>query len=156
MFEAIAWVFLGIAFICAIVVAIDLMRHPQKMGIMNIVWPVTALYGSVFALRAYFRYGRRKAKDLQKPMSEEEHKKMMKDAKEHPKPNQIGVAASPCGAGCTLGDIVADFIIFGFALTLWARTFGRALSLITFWRDARDRLSILHHRPHAWTVAVPT
>lgn len=119
MFETIAWISLGIAFFCAIVIAIDVGRHPQKMGIMNIVWPVTALYGSVFALSGYFRYGRKKAKDAQRGMSEEEHKKMMQEAKEHPKPSQISVAASHCGAGCTLGDIVADFAVFGFALTLW-------------------------------------
>ncbi len=119
MFETIAWISLGIAFFCSIVIAVDLARHPQKMGVMNIVWPVTALYGSVFALWAYFRYGRKKATDLQKPMSEEEHKKMMKEAKEHPKARQIGVAASHCGAGCTLGDIIADFTILGFAITLF-------------------------------------
>lgn len=73
----------------------------------------------MFALWAYFRYGRKKAKDLQKSMPEAERKKMMKEAKEHPKPSQIGVAASHCGAGCTLGDIIADFTIFGFGLTLF-------------------------------------
>jgi hypothetical protein len=30
---------LGIAFFCAIVIAIDEIRHPQKMWIMNLVWP---------------------------------------------------------------------------------------------------------------------
>ena len=119
MFETIAWISLGIAFFCSIVIAVDVVRHPQKMGVMNIVWPVTALYGSVFALWAYFRIGRKKAKDAQQEMSEEQHKRMMKEAKEHPKPSQTGVAASHCGAGCTLGDIVADFAVFGFALTLW-------------------------------------
>ncbi len=39
---------LVIAFLCAIVITVDIVRHPQKMGIMNIVWPLTALYGSVF------------------------------------------------------------------------------------------------------------
>jgi hypothetical protein len=119
MFETISWISLGIAFFCAIVIAVDVARHPQKMGIMNIVWPVTALYGSVFAVWAYFHYGRKKTKEAQAHISEEQHKQMMKEAKEHPKPSQISIAASHCGAGCTLGDIVADFAVFGFALTLW-------------------------------------
>ncbi len=119
MFETVAWMSLGIAFFCSIVIAIDLVRHPQKMAIMNIVWPVTALYGSVFALWAYFRYGRKKSKEAQANISEEEHKKMMKDAKEHPRVSQISVAASHCGAGCSLGDIVADFTVFGLALTMF-------------------------------------
>ena len=33
-------------------------RRPQKMFIMNLVWPITALYFSVFALWFYFRIGR--------------------------------------------------------------------------------------------------
>ncbi len=119
MFETVAWISLGIAFFCSIVIAIDLVRHPQKMGIMNVVWPVSALYGSVFALWAYFRYGRKKSKEAQAKISEEEHKKKMKEAKENPKPSQISVAASHCGAGCTLGDIVADFTVFGFAITMF-------------------------------------
>lgn len=44
--------------LCAFAVAIDVMRHPQHMAIMNVVWPVTALFGTVFTLVAYFRYGR--------------------------------------------------------------------------------------------------
>ena len=119
MFETIAWISLGVAFFCAIVIAVDLVRHPQKMGIMNIVWPVTALYLSVFALWGYFRFGRPKAKDAQSGMSEEQHKKMMKEAQEHPSWSQIAVAVSHCGAGCTLGDIAVDFGVFAFALTLW-------------------------------------
>ena len=43
---------------CAIVVAVDVVRHPQHMWIMNVVWPVTALFGTVLGLWGYFRYGR--------------------------------------------------------------------------------------------------
>ena len=50
MLAAIAWVSLAVAFACALWIAVDEMRHPQAMAIMNIVWPVTALYLSVFAL----------------------------------------------------------------------------------------------------------
>jgi hypothetical protein len=60
---AIASVSLVIAFISAAVIAVDEFRHPQRMWIMNIVWPVTALYLSVFTLWVYFRIGRGMAKD---------------------------------------------------------------------------------------------
>jgi hypothetical protein len=43
----IAWFSLGIAFVCAFVIALDEIRHPQQMWIMNLVWPITALYLSV-------------------------------------------------------------------------------------------------------------
>lgn len=119
MFHTVAWLSLAVAVACAIIIAIDVVRHPQKMTIMNFVWPVTALYGSIFALWAYFRIGRKKAKGFQVPVSEDEHKKMMEEAKMHPKLSQISVAASHCGAGCTLGDIASEFLVFALALKFW-------------------------------------
>ena len=84
---------------------IDIMRHPQHMGIMNVVWPVTALYGGPLALWVYFRYGR---------------------ATDHgittwqPFPISVGTGATHCGAGCTLGDIVAEWLCFGVpAIAIW-------------------------------------
>ncbi len=69
MFTLISWASLGIAFICAIVIAIDEIRNPQKMWIMNVVWAVTALYFSLFALWGYFRIGRGMAKNAMQGMS---------------------------------------------------------------------------------------
>lgn len=37
MLNTIAWISLGIAFTCAIIITVDELRHPQKMGIMNFV-----------------------------------------------------------------------------------------------------------------------
>ncbi len=37
---------------------IDEMRHPQRMWIMNVVWPVVALFGTGLTICAYFRFGR--------------------------------------------------------------------------------------------------
>lgn len=45
-------------FASAAIIAVDLIRHPQKMWIMNVVWPVTALYFSVVAIWAYYQFGR--------------------------------------------------------------------------------------------------
>ncbi len=49
-----AWVSIGLAVACAVVIAVDEAKHPQKMKVMNLVWPVTALYFSVFAVWAYW------------------------------------------------------------------------------------------------------
>lgn len=38
---------LALALTCAIVIALDELRRPQKMWIMYLVWPLTALFGSV-------------------------------------------------------------------------------------------------------------
>jgi len=39
---------------CELVVAVDVTRHPQKMAVMNVVWPVTALFGTVLTMWGYF------------------------------------------------------------------------------------------------------
>jgi O-antigen/teichoic acid export membrane protein len=44
------------------IISIDEYSHPQKMWIMNIVWPLTALYFSFFALLGYFSAGRKMSK----------------------------------------------------------------------------------------------
>lgn len=35
---------LTLGFGSAVAIGIDLFRHPQRMAIMNAVWPITALY----------------------------------------------------------------------------------------------------------------
>lgn len=44
--------------ICALVIALDVLWHKQHMWIMNIVWPVSALFGTVLTVWVYFKYGR--------------------------------------------------------------------------------------------------
>src|SRR5437870_3909614 len=52
---SIAGLALGVA--CSALIALDVRRHPQQMGIMDIVWPVTALFGTVLAAWGYLRWG---------------------------------------------------------------------------------------------------
>jgi len=42
---------------CLVITAHILAGHRQAMGIMNLVWPITALWAGPFALWAYFRTG---------------------------------------------------------------------------------------------------
>jgi hypothetical protein len=42
---------------CAIVIGVDELRE-SHMWIMNVVWSVTVLFGTVITLWGYFRYGR--------------------------------------------------------------------------------------------------
>ncbi len=116
--EAIAWISLWTAFVCAAIILIDEMRHPQRMWIMNIVWPVTALYFSVVALWVYLRVGRGMSRDAPERMSPGQMAQHKEQARHDPSWRQTAVSASHCGAGCTLGDIIAEFSIFGLGLTL--------------------------------------
>lgn len=99
---------LVIAGICAAVIALDVVRHPQKMWIMNLVWPISALFGSVLWLWGYFRFGRLAAAGA--------------GDSDQPTPFWAKVAkgASHCGSGCTLGDICAEWLAFFVpAIAVW-------------------------------------
>ncbi len=121
MLDIIAWISLGIAFTCAIIIAVDEVRHPQKTWIMNIVWPVTSLYFSVFALWAYFAKGRQMTKDAMQGVSKEEmeqhQEQRKKQAHKSPTWSQTALSDSHCGAGCVLADIVTEFTVLGVGAT---------------------------------------
>jgi Domain of unknown function (DUF4396) len=116
MLTTIAWVSLIAAFASVLIIAVDEARHPQKMWIMNLVWPITALYFSVFALWAYYRIGKQPA---HKAMANMSPASMAHAGRHDPTWRQTAIATSHCGAGCTLGDIIAEFTLFGLSLTLF-------------------------------------
>ncbi len=57
---AVAWLYLSVCFCCAGVIAYDIAfnHRRQPMGVMNFVFPITALYFGPFALALYWRWGR--------------------------------------------------------------------------------------------------
>jgi hypothetical protein len=84
---------------CAAGIAIHEVRHPSHMWIMTIVWPVVALFAGPLAIWAYSR-------------SHKPHKKL----------SAISIldVSFHCGAGCTLGDILAEAFAFSRpAILLW-------------------------------------
>lgn len=129
---ALAWISLALGFATAAVVVVDIYlgHHRQPMGVMEAVWPVTGLYFGPLALLAYRAWGRPKAAarsdtDHSAMGHAEDHSAMGHAPPAHPPPAptfaQIAVAASHCGAGCTLGDIVAEWVIFGLGATIAGR-----------------------------------
>lgn len=103
--------------ICTLVIVGDLLLgNKQHMWIMNVVWPITALYFGPVALWAYFKWGRlsthhwmMKAKECGEEMP----------GKKKPFWAMCGIAATHCGAGCVLGDIVAEWGLVLFPMTLF-------------------------------------
>jgi hypothetical protein len=123
VFTVTASISLVIALISAAVITIDEFRHPQRMWIMKIVWPVTALYLSVFALWGYFRIGRGMAQDATQGMSMEQMQKHHgQQARVNPTWRQISVADTHCAAGCVVGDIIAEFGLFALGWTFLGRS----------------------------------
>lgn len=105
---SILWLLLGGA--CAIVIALDLRGHPQHMWIMNVVWAVTALFGTVWVVWQYYAYGRL-AERSKAQAAMERHEEMPSMART---PFAVAVAngALHCGSGCILGDICAEWLAF--------------------------------------------
>jgi hypothetical protein len=93
LLTVIAWCALGVAFLCCGLILLRIARGDRdEMKVMNWVWPITALYWGPVAVWAH----RRRA-DLGGRWS-------------------TAKAVSHCGAGCTLGDIGGEWIVY---LTAW-------------------------------------
>ncbi|MGH7074142.1 MAG: DUF4396 domain-containing protein [Stellaceae bacterium] len=96
--------------VCAVVIASDLARHSQHMWIMNIVWPVTALFGTVWVLWQYFAYGRLASRE--RVMTAMARQEELPSRRLTPFPVMVGNGVLHCGSGCTLGDICAEWLVF--------------------------------------------
>ena len=118
-FTTLSIVMLLIGGLWALVIVVDLLRgHRQQMGIMNVVWPVTALFGTVLTLWLYFKYGCLATREnFQKAKQVGEDPPSMRLT---PFPAMVAKGASHCGSGCTLGDIIAEFLALAFpAVAVW-------------------------------------
>ena len=109
---------IAVAFACALIIALDEVRRPQKMAVMNVVWPVTALYFSVFAVWAYFALGTKKTETAMQE-SGGGQMKMGGDKDAPPTLAQVAEGTSHCGAGCMLADVGTEFAIAAAGLTLF-------------------------------------
>ena len=98
--------------VCATLIAIDELRRPQPMWIMNVVWPVTALSGAGLVVWHYRAHGRARPRGGQRQRQTGEE--------ETPLPTAAADAALHCGSGCTLGDICAEWLAFFLpAVAVW-------------------------------------
>jgi hypothetical protein len=108
-----AWVALASGFASAGWILDDTYRrgHRQPMRVMEAVWPITALYFGPAAVWGYRRFGM--------PMTPRWQCEHQREAPpEKPRWAGIAVDVSHCGAGCTLGDIIAEFVVFGLGVTM--------------------------------------
>ena len=123
-----SWSYLSLSFLCALMIVIDELGRPQNLMIMNFVCPITALYLGPAALWGYFRSGLKMTKRHHQEMVKEIQAKLHvepqnrrivfdQSARSAPTREQVAVATTHCGAGCTLGDIIAEWWVFATALT---------------------------------------
>jgi hypothetical protein len=127
--EAVGWAFVSLGLACAAVILVDefVVGHRQHMWVMNLVHPITALYWGPVWLWVYFTNGRassmkamqhearRRAREGADP--DELRRRAESTAGSDLRPWHTGNAVSHCGAGCTLGDIGGEWIVW--ALGPW-------------------------------------
>jgi hypothetical protein len=114
--HVLAIVALLLGFGSAALIAFDEIKHPQPMWIMNVVWPVTALYAGPLCVWGYFRYGRAG------PESKSAHGTHAKSlGAEQPSFRVMTAKATThCGSGCVVGDIIAEWLVFAFpVIAVW-------------------------------------
>ncbi|MDN5686279.1 MAG: DUF4396 domain-containing protein [Brachybacterium sp.] len=125
-FTAIAVLSLALAIVCAGWVALDVVRRPQHMGVMNVVWPVVMLFGSVAWLAFYLRFGRARASAQRRGREHdgdeahdgyeahdghEGHEGHEAPPSRTERMVSTATGTNHCGAGCTLGDVTADAVL---------------------------------------------
>jgi hypothetical protein len=138
--ELLGWVSLGVAFASALVIVVDIYvrGYRQKMAVMDLVYPITALYWGPVALWFYFRHGRRSSMPMIETLGRP-------DPDSLPRWVVLSKAVSHCGAGCTLGDVAGEWLVASLGLMIagkslladipmdfvWAWTLGVVFQYLT-------------------------
>lgn len=109
--EILAYASIGLGILSGIIILTDVMRHPQMMPIMNVVWPVLGLYFPVFGLWFYYKMGRLRAKENM-------------NHHHHGEGNQsfwksIFLSTTHCSSGCVIGNVIGAPIIFALGITIF-------------------------------------
>ena len=108
---AVSWAFVGLALLCAVAILYDVYGrgHRQPNGLMNGVWPITALYFGPLALPAYYRWGRPRSEKWQREQGDTPEK-------------SLGAAAAtggtPGGAASAIGHVIGVPLVVLSGLTI--------------------------------------
>lgn len=126
--RVVSWITIASGFITAAAIAYDMYGRGRRqvMQVMATVWPITALYLGPLGWIAYARLGRPvPAADLRTAPTKSMSRMSMRGEDELPGWRGIAVTATHCGAGCALGDVIGEWIVFAAAISiaghaLWA------------------------------------
>jgi hypothetical protein len=120
-----AWIYIAVCLPSALGIAVHTLLHPQKMWIMGLVWPITALYFGPFAVHMYWK----SLPLLEKKPVPEKMKALQERYKDVPPTMfQNSIAVFHCGAGCSIGDLIAESIVPATGL-IFAGEFGSKIIL---------------------------
>jgi hypothetical protein len=115
MLETLALANVSVSFALMLWSIVDVNRRPPPMTVMKWVWPLTFLWGGLFALAMYLGFGRAPA-----PAAQNQH-----SHGDRPMWQSVALGATHCGAGCSLADLIVEGGMFVLGLS-WL-VFGRAM-----------------------------
>jgi hypothetical protein len=106
-----AWISLASAFVCTGLIAADIFvrGYRQHVRIMDVVWPLTALYSGPLGWLAYRRWGR---------LNSPRHRRQAGEPGHYPFSVSVGISDTHCGAGCALGDVISEWVLFAAGTTI--------------------------------------
>ena len=137
--SVLAWAYISVCLACAGIIAGDILigRRRQPMGVMNFVFPITALYFGPLALAFYWRWARVPARTAARapmpamagapergPAGAPSDNSKKRRSRHRPGWVTMAIETSHCGAGCSLGDLIAEFVIFWLALSIAGLALG--------------------------------
>jgi Domain of unknown function (DUF4396) len=107
----VAWISLASTLVCAASIAVDIFvrGYRQHVWIMNLVWPLTALYSGPLGWLAYRRWGR---------LGSPRYRRTAGSGAHYPFSVAVGISDTHCGAGCALGDVIAEWALFAVGATI--------------------------------------
>jgi hypothetical protein len=115
---AVSWIFVGLALLCAAVILHDIYGrgYRQRVRVMEMVWPITALYFGPLALLLYYRWGRPRSERWQKEHGSAPKKSL---------PAAAATGGTPGGAASAIGHVLGVPLVVFLGLTiagldLWA------------------------------------
>lgn len=111
MLSLLSILFIVISVIQFSVILIDIFKSPQKMFIMNIVWPLTGLYFPILGIIGYYSLGKTN-NDSHSHHSHSHHSNK-------PFWQSVTISTTHYSAGCSLGNLIGAPIIFLFGITFF-------------------------------------
>lgn len=152
VFTIISTVSLLLALLSAVTIVLNLGNYPQSMKVMNIVWPLTALWAGLLALWAFFSFQGKhsdSSADAKMDMKKDADMNMKMDMNMGKTPfwQKIALSTFHCGAGCTLADMIGESFGAGVLATvglhgigwLWTLDYILALLIGAFFQYAAIR-----------------
>jgi len=101
-FQIASWLAVSLGLAASLLIALDLpRRRPQPMFVMNLVWPINALWAGPVGLWMYWALGRTAPRGTKPARGEE---------RSRPFWQRCVAGTLHCGAGCTLADLVGPFL----------------------------------------------